>query len=892
MNGTKPVLIIEDDTQFADVLKNYLEDYPHLGPITVAQNGDEGWRKLLEKRFSLVILDWKLPKLSGLIIFNRLRTTPGMDTIPVLITSGLLDEADLNLLGENLVTKGLEKPFTQDVFDSRLTDLMAESEWLDQNQTRIHQILAKVEKSSPNAVADLQNLLKESANPVPLALLAAKVLRTSDRLAEAEALLKFVLTRDPNNSAGLFELGRILYQAKRTKEAHAILQKAQKLSPKNLDRAKLMGEVGLNSMDPKAAESGFKAALALDAQDAKAKLGLETATAMISTPPKTPEPTAEGGFVFKSFASVMNLAAVSLVEQGQYEQAVKKYQETLEFLSDPWDRSRILYNLGLAYVRWQKPEEAKTWLESAVRLSGGKLGKASSLLDRSTGGDSAAILAAEDLELKLSDDHHPSSRSSDDSDTSSRLESSVEESKAGRIEVKPAIESAPAQVALQKPPVPVPTLISSSEVFDTVRSAQSQFLKERSSMAKSEEPIGQLRILVFHPITGGSVRLSREIKKLGCIALDQASTSAEVLDALHNKQSDLLIAWYQEDTKVSVSEVLEECYEDDSLHRFGVLMHFTGETSMSRFSSKSYGFPIDSTRSIQWTRARISDDIRATQTAAANPTSTFSILNKIRSALSTIQTNPASAASISGLLEKIVAGMPDRNKNRWFRQAQYRLLAASGQTTESIEAIDRLTKENPMFISAVIDAAVYRAKAGNFEALKKLPARLKIQNQISPSRYLHIACHMAQHGLKEEIHSLLLDWEVDTKSSLNQNYYTVASKHYIDNPNASLACLSQGVKIAPLDIPTLLEYSNQLGTMEDFTAAATAANFATAILPFDERATLASARWNALSESWEPAEHQLRLFLSKVPGNMDAKAALESVLKRDKKWCRINHSNV
>ena len=123
---------MDDDEVIGNLLVNYLEA-GDITDVTVTTDGEDGWKRLQEGGFDLIILDWKLPRLGGLALFNRIRTQAATQRIPLLVVSGFLQQNDFRLLQEFPCTDLIEKPFTKAKFDSKLESLVKESDWYDQN---------------------------------------------------------------------------------------------------------------------------------------------------------------------------------------------------------------------------------------------------------------------------------------------------------------------------------------------------------------------------------------------------------------------------------------------------------------------------------------------------------------------------------------------------------------------------------------------------------------------------------------------------------------------------------------------------------------------------------------------------------------------------------------
>ena len=70
-NDNKKILIVEDDSNFGNILKEYLSlnDYN----ITLAKNGIEGFEKFKKKEYDLCILDVMMPYKDGFTLAKEIR---------------------------------------------------------------------------------------------------------------------------------------------------------------------------------------------------------------------------------------------------------------------------------------------------------------------------------------------------------------------------------------------------------------------------------------------------------------------------------------------------------------------------------------------------------------------------------------------------------------------------------------------------------------------------------------------------------------------------------------------------------------------------------------------------------------------------------------------------
>jgi diguanylate cyclase (GGDEF)-like protein/PAS domain S-box-containing protein len=103
------ILIIDDDAGNRDLLREFfaMEGYE----VATANDGDDGLRKILAERPSLVITDVLMPGTDGFQLLRAIRKNEALKDLPVLFYTGsYLDEEDRKLAREIGVTRYLTKP--------------------------------------------------------------------------------------------------------------------------------------------------------------------------------------------------------------------------------------------------------------------------------------------------------------------------------------------------------------------------------------------------------------------------------------------------------------------------------------------------------------------------------------------------------------------------------------------------------------------------------------------------------------------------------------------------------------------------------------------------------------------------------------------------------------
>ncbi len=99
------ILLVEDDQNFGDVLKNYLEI--HDFEVDRAKDGIEGFAKFKSGKYDLIIMDVMLPRRDGFTVANDIRKTDS--EIPIIFLTAKTLREDIikgfQVGGDDYITK-------------------------------------------------------------------------------------------------------------------------------------------------------------------------------------------------------------------------------------------------------------------------------------------------------------------------------------------------------------------------------------------------------------------------------------------------------------------------------------------------------------------------------------------------------------------------------------------------------------------------------------------------------------------------------------------------------------------------------------------------------------------------------------------------------------------
>jgi two-component system phosphate regulon response regulator PhoB len=117
------VLIIDDDADIREIAALKLE----LAGLQVEteRDGESGLAAALELNPDLVLLDWMMPRLSGLEVCRRLRENPATADTPILLLTARAQEADVDRGFAAGADDYIVKPFSSRELVTRVTAQLA-----------------------------------------------------------------------------------------------------------------------------------------------------------------------------------------------------------------------------------------------------------------------------------------------------------------------------------------------------------------------------------------------------------------------------------------------------------------------------------------------------------------------------------------------------------------------------------------------------------------------------------------------------------------------------------------------------------------------------------------------------------------------------------------------
>lgn len=112
------VLVMEDEDALATLLSYNLEKEGYK--VVVASDGEEGMLQIDERLPDLVLLDWMLPKLSGIEVCRRIRGRSETRNLPIIMLTARGEESDRVRGLDTGADDYLTKPFSMTELTARI----------------------------------------------------------------------------------------------------------------------------------------------------------------------------------------------------------------------------------------------------------------------------------------------------------------------------------------------------------------------------------------------------------------------------------------------------------------------------------------------------------------------------------------------------------------------------------------------------------------------------------------------------------------------------------------------------------------------------------------------------------------------------------------------------
>ena len=317
------------------------------------------------------VIDWAYNgDISGPGLVSRLKSDPELSTVPILILFGH-ESTQVTMIDEFFTVSSIQKPLREKDYKKAVHELFKEKNWSNRHYRMIADLINDRKDDIEPVVAQFIKILAQAPNPIPLGKLVATRLFQTNYHRMAEKVLLKILSIDPNNITALNILGKIYCKTKRKSKAYHLLKRADILSPNNVERICLLGKIELSNQECAAAQRSFIRASELDPTDVRVRLGLRISRSLEDQAADCP--VSYSG----AYASLMNTLAITRANRGEIAEACIYYNLALDSLDCPVLKSKVMFNVGLGYLKKNDLDNAEEWFLSSQTTGAEKFTRSS-----------------------------------------------------------------------------------------------------------------------------------------------------------------------------------------------------------------------------------------------------------------------------------------------------------------------------------------------------------------------------------------------------------------------------------------------------------------------------------------------------------------------------------
>ncbi|HEX6483941.1 MAG TPA: response regulator [Ktedonobacteraceae bacterium] len=117
--SVKTILVVEDDVGIGSFLAQAISQETHHRALLVT-DGFQALKTIMDIKPSLFILDYQLPRMNGIELYDKLHTIDGLDSIPAILISARLPKQEIDK--RHII--GLNKPLELDEFLRTIEELL------------------------------------------------------------------------------------------------------------------------------------------------------------------------------------------------------------------------------------------------------------------------------------------------------------------------------------------------------------------------------------------------------------------------------------------------------------------------------------------------------------------------------------------------------------------------------------------------------------------------------------------------------------------------------------------------------------------------------------------------------------------------------------------------
>jgi DNA-binding response OmpR family regulator/Tfp pilus assembly protein PilF len=386
MFGIETVLVVDPDPQAAGQIEEALNivgiDEPKIffdGEAACAWLSEDG------NVPDLIIHEWKIPKVSGAQLLQRVRHKYHLRT-PLIVCSSLLEEQDELLVKEMGAAGLVKKPVRNENLTRMIAKIMRQESFPTDYATLERKIRAALETEKFDAAIELFKNFEAIPNKPPgiTAVISAEISYIKGDYEASKNFAVEAFRLDGESVESLNILGKSFLKLGDQQAALKCLNRANEMNALNLHRLCNLAEANSEIGNEEGATSALYRAEKIDSEsemvhETRANIALNEGNV------EKARKVMQSLGALDKVVQYMNNRAILLAREGELDTSLDLYQNAMRSLPNKSSKERniILYNLALLFARMGEAQKSVKALKGMDLKTGTKLAsKAKSLLDR------------------------------------------------------------------------------------------------------------------------------------------------------------------------------------------------------------------------------------------------------------------------------------------------------------------------------------------------------------------------------------------------------------------------------------------------------------------------------------------------------------------------------
>ena len=118
-NKEMRILVVDDFSTMRRIIKNILRQLG-FNNIIEADDGSTAWETLNKDKIDFVISDWNMPKMPGIELLRKVRSSEEFATLPFLMVTAEAQQENIIEAVQAKVSNYIVKPFTAETLGQKI----------------------------------------------------------------------------------------------------------------------------------------------------------------------------------------------------------------------------------------------------------------------------------------------------------------------------------------------------------------------------------------------------------------------------------------------------------------------------------------------------------------------------------------------------------------------------------------------------------------------------------------------------------------------------------------------------------------------------------------------------------------------------------------------------